>query len=136
VRTADGTREAKLELDQRTRIALDRATLKASAVSSRGAVEQSFRLHLYEEPFDSDYYRGYIAAEGSASVGFDAPRWRPGPADRDLIDVELRRLNGSARDDAALRRRLTARRVEIVRAIEASQYDKALKLLRSVETGQ
>lgn len=136
VRDSGGTREARIELDQRARIDLDRAQMKPSAISSRGAVEQSFRLHLYEEPFDADYYRGYVAAQGTPSVALDAPRWRPGPADRELIDEELHRLNRTARSDAALRRRMSAKNVEIVRLLEAGDHEQAASLLRALETAR
>jgi hypothetical protein len=134
VRLADGSREVKVELDRKARIDLDRSKMKPATITSRGAVEQSFRLHLYAEPFDADYYRGYVAAQGTPSVALDAPRWRPGPPDPALIDAELRRLNRAARTDAALRRRLNARGVDITRALEAGEYEKAADVLRSVET--
>jgi hypothetical protein len=134
VRSADGTREIKVELDRRARIDLDRSKMKPVAIASRGAVEQSFRLHLYAEPFDANYYRGYIAAQGTPSVALDEPRWRPGAPDRQLIDAELRRLNGAARVNAGIRRRLIERSVDLVRAIETGDHDKAAELLRDVET--
>jgi hypothetical protein len=136
VRSADGSREVKLELDRKARIDLDRSKMKPVTIAARGAVEQSFRLHLYAEPFDADYYRGYIAAQGTPSVALDAPRWRPGPPDREHVDTELRRLNATARTNAALRRSMNERSIEIVRAIEAGEHDKAAELLRSAETAQ
>lgn len=136
VRTADGSREVKLELDRKVRIDLDRSKMKAATLASRGAVEQSFRLHLYAEPFDADYYRGYMAAQETPSVALDAPRWRPGPPDRQLVDAELRRLNRAARTDAALRRRMNGRGVDLTRAIEAGEYERAADVLRSVETAR
>lgn len=136
VRTADGSREIKLELDRKARIDFDRSKMKPTMLASRGAVEQSFRLHLYAEAFDADYYRGYVAAQGTSSVPLDAPRWRPGPPDRELVDAELRRLNRAARTDAALRRSMNARGVDIARAIEAGEYEKAADVLRSVETAR
>ena len=136
VRDVDGTREVKIDLDRRVRIDLDRTKMKPVALASRGAVEQSFRLHLYAEPFDADYYRGYVAAQSSPSVALDAPRWQPGPPDRELIDAELRRLNGTARLDKALRRRLNERGVDLVRAIEAGDHDAAVGVLRAIETGR
>jgi hypothetical protein len=135
-RTADGTREMKLELDRAGRHDLDRAKMKTSVLASRGAVEQSFRLHLYEEPFDADYYRGYVAAQSTTSVALDAPRWRPGPPDRELIDTELRRLNRLARTDGALRRRLTERGVDLVRALETGNNTEAAELLREAEAAE
>ena len=136
VRTADGTREVKITLARRTRIELDRRAMKPSAITARGAVEQSFRLHLYAEPFDADYYRGFVAAQGTPPVALDARRWRPGPADAQLVDAELRRLNQAARDDAGLRGRLADKAIEIVRAIEANEHDQASALLRGVESGR
>lgn len=136
VRSADGSQELKLDLDRKTRIDLDRSRMKPTALASRGAVEQSFRLHLYAEPFDADYYRGYIAAQGTPSVALDAPRWRPGPPDGELVDAELRRLNNTARADAALRRRLNDRSIDVARALEAGEHDKAVEILRSVETAR
>ncbi|HSK02016.1 MAG TPA: hypothetical protein VK932_12280, partial [Kofleriaceae bacterium] len=104
--------------------------------AARGAVEQSFRIHLYAEPFDVDYYRGYVGAQGTPPVPLDAPRWRPGPPDLALIDAELRRLNRAARADPGLRRRLTERSVEVARAIEAGDLARAAALLRVVETAR
>jgi len=134
VRSSDGSRELKVELDRKTRIDLDPSRMTRTALASRGAVEQSFRLHLYAEPFDADYYRGFIAAQGTPSVALDAPRWRPGPPDHEVIDTELRRLNHVARTNAALRRRLNDRSLDVVRAIEVGDHEKAAELLRSVET--
>lgn len=136
VRTADGSRELRVDLDDRARIDLDRGKMKPAAIASRGFVEQSFRLHLYEEPFDADYYRGFVAAQGTPSVALTGARWRPGPPDAELVDAELRRLNRAARDDAALRRRLTAREVDLVRAIEAGDHDTTTSLLRRIEAGR
>lgn len=133
VRSADGTRELKVELDRATRIDLDRSKMKPAALASRGAVEQSFRLHLYAEPFDADYYRGYVAAQGVPSVALDMVRWRPGAPDRELVDAELRRLNRAARNDTSLRRRLTEAGVELARALEAGDHEAAARLLRSAE---
>jgi hypothetical protein len=131
-RTSDGTRELRLTL-QRTRIDLHRAAMKPPAVSRRGAVEESFRLHLYEEPFDADYYRGFAAARGEPALAFDRPRWRPGPPDARLVDDELRRLNRRAHVDAALRARLAATRGELVKLLEARDHAAALEILRRVE---
>jgi hypothetical protein len=134
VRTSDGARETRIDLDHRRRIDLDRSRMRVAAVSSRGAVEQSFRLHLYAEPFDANFYRGFVAAQGGVSVPLDAPRWRPGPPDRELVDAELQRLNRAARTDVPLRKRLRARGTELARGIEAGEHDKVLAILRSVET--
>jgi hypothetical protein len=133
VRTADGLHETKLELGRPARIDLDRSKLRRAPVASRGAVEQSFRLHLYAEPFDADYYRGYVAASQGMAVSFDAPRWRPGPADLESVDDELRRLNRRARGDHALRARLDRRAIELAKAIAARDHDRALQILRGVE---
>jgi hypothetical protein len=133
VRTSDGAREVRLDLDRTVRIELDRNLLGPAALAARGAVEQSFRAHLYAEPFDADYYRGYVAAEGTPAVALDAPRWRPGPPDHELIDAELRRLNANARQDAALRRRLGERGAELVRAIERGEHEHAARVLRDLE---
>lgn len=136
VRTPDGTRETKLVLAQRSRLDLDPARMTSSGLSARGAVEQSFRLHLYAEPFDADYYRGFVASQATPSVELDAPRWRPGPVDRELIDLELRRLNQRARLDGALRDRLGRNGAELVRLVEIGQLDNVLSLLRRIEQGR
>jgi hypothetical protein len=136
VRTPEGTREVRIELDRRTRIELDRAKMRSPEIASRGAVEQSFRLDLYAEPFDAAFYRGYVAAQRTPAVALDAARWLPGPADGELVDAELRRLNRKARDDAELRRRLAAKRVELLRAIEVGDHAKAAALLHAAESAR
>jgi hypothetical protein len=136
LRTADGTREATLELGLRARIDLDRRAMKPPAIASRGAVEQSFRLDLYSEPFDANYYRGFAAAAGAPGIALDGARWLPGPADAAFVDSELRRLNRAARGDAALRLRLATNRADILRAIETSDHARAATLLRRAQMGR
>jgi hypothetical protein len=134
VRTADRRRELRVPLGQAARIDLDRKALAPPKVAARGAVEESFRLHLYEEPFGLDFYRGYVAAQGRASVDLGAARWRPGPVDAGHVDSELRRLNAAARRDVALRRRLATVAADLVRAIEVGDHEGAAELLRGAET--
>lgn len=136
VRTADGSREIRFELGRPGRIELDRTKMKSATLAARGATEESFRLHLYEEPFDAAFYRGYVAAQGAPSVPLDALPWRPGPPDRELVDLQLRRLNGAAKTDGQLRRRLGDRSVEIARAIEKGDFQAGATLLREAETSR
>ena len=105
-------------------------------ISTRGAVEESFRIHLYEEPFDADFYRGFAAARGEPSVAFDGPRWRPGPVDAGVVDIELRRLNRAALGDPGLRRRLSTIGSDVVRLLDAGDHSAALALLRRVDTSR
>jgi hypothetical protein len=133
VRSSDGARELRVVLDDRIRIDLDRDALKPPAVSARGALEDSFRMHLYQEPFDADYYRGFAAARGALPIEIGATRWRPGPVDAGFVDGELRRLNRAAHHDPALRRRLAAVSTDLVRTLEARDHDAALAILRRVE---
>ena len=133
VRTGDDAREVRLELGDRPVIELDRRAMKSSSVASRGAVEESFRLYLYDEPFGPGYYRGFAAAQSARSVDLDAPRWRPDPPDASFVDAELRRLNRAARRDGALRKRLAASASALARALEAGDYAGAAALLGDVE---
>jgi hypothetical protein len=133
VRTSDGRKEAKIALGDAERIDLDRKQLRKAKVAARGAVEESFRLHLYEEPFGADFYRGFAAAQGRTSVDLAAPRWQPGPADAAHVDAELRRLNVAARRDEALRRRLTAVATDLIAALDAGDHEAAAALLREAE---
>lgn len=133
VRSSDDRTEARIELADAPRIELDRGAMKRAAVSARGAVEESFRNHLYQEPFGPGFYRGFTAARGGGGVDLDAPAWRPGPADATFVDAELRRLNAAARGDHALRTRLRAIAVELARALDASDHEGALQLLRGVQ---
>ena len=134
VRTSDDRTEARVELDGDELVDLDRKAMTSSRVKSRGAVEESFRLHLYEEAYGPGFYRGFAAAQGRGSVELDAPRWRPGPVDSAYVDGELRRLNGLARREPALRKRLKAVAAELVQALEDADHDAALRILRDAET--
>ncbi len=134
-RTHDGARELRLDVNV-TRIDLQRERMTRPAVSARGAVEESFRMHLYEEPFDADYYRGFTAARNDRAVAFDVQRWRPGPIDAKAVDEELRRLNRSALADPRLRRRLSTIGGELVRLLQANDHPAAFKLLRGLEASR
>lgn len=133
VRTNDGAKEIRLELEAIARIDLARDRMTPTTISARGALDESFRIHLYEEPFDADYYRGFTAASDARPVPFDAPRWQPGPVDAGVVDDELRRLNHAARTDVALRRRLSTSAIELARLLDAAAYDAALAILRRAE---
>lgn len=133
-RTADGRRETRLAL-ARERVELDRRSLRPPQVAVRGAVDDSFRTHLFEEPFGVDYYRGFTAARDVAAVDLEAPRWRPGPPDAATVDAALRRLNLLARTDAALRRRLAAAATSLLEAVDAGDHVRALGVLEAAARG-
>jgi hypothetical protein len=133
VRTADGQREVRVALGEQPRIELDRSALRRARSTARGAVEESFRVHLFEEPFGADYYRGFTASQAGPAVDLDVAPWWPGPADARVVDAELRRLNQLARRDPALRRRLAAIGEQLLRELDANAHERALELLRRTE---
>lgn len=135
-RTSDGANEIRVDLDVRARIDLERQRMTPATISARGAVDESFRIHLYEEPFDADYYRGFTAARDERAVAFDVQRWRPGPIDAGDVDAELRRLNRAAHTNPGLRRRLSTIGSELVRLLDASDPAAALAVLRGLETAR
>lgn len=135
VRTSDDRREVRIALDGAVRVELDRRAMRAPRVAARGAVEESFRIHLYEEPFGVDFYRGFVAARGRDAVALDVRRWRPGPVDAAEVDAELQRLNGVALRDPAMRRGLSSISTQLIHKLEKRDYAAAMTLLGGVETG-
>lgn len=131
LRTSDDRRETRLTLTG-GRYELKRRAMAAPRVARRGAVEDSFRLHLFQEPFGADYYRGFTAASGLTTVDLEAPRWRPGPPDVATVDAELRRLNALARTDRDLRRRLAAIATDLLAAVDDGDHARAMALLAGV----
>jgi hypothetical protein len=133
LRTSDDAHEIAIVPGASPRIDLDRRALRRPRIAARGALEDSFRAHLYQEPFGRDFYRGFAAAWSARAVDLDAPRWRPGPADAAFVDHELRRVNRASARDPALRQRLTAAASQLARLLAADRHDEVLVHLRRLE---
>jgi hypothetical protein len=133
LRSADGSRELRVALGDKKRIQVDRSRMRKPRSAPRGSVEESFRVHLFEEPFGADFYRGFTAAEARAPVNLGSAPWWPGPADAHVVDAELRRLNEAARRDPALRRRMAAAATDLMEALDEDAYERAHEILRRIE---
>jgi hypothetical protein len=133
VRSADGAREVRVALGKTPRVKVERKALRKAKSAARGAIEESFRAHLFEEPFGLDFYRGYAAAESKRTVDLAAAPWWPGPTDATVVDGELRRLNDAARRDPVLRARLTAAAPELMQALADGAHERARDVLRHAE---
>jgi hypothetical protein len=64
----DGTRETQLRLDRPGAILVDGKAWNPRSVAERGAVEESFRRHLFEVPYGPNFYRGFAANAGDLPV--------------------------------------------------------------------
>jgi hypothetical protein len=137
-RTEDGAEEVRLDSRKAGRIDLDRAKWKKAAIASRGAVAEAFRAGLFSVAYGSGFYEGFVGNSGEAPVDAHAKPWAPAPQtiDASTIDAELARLDEAARQDPALKERLSKVAEDVARAVEARRWSVAAELLARAEAGR
>jgi hypothetical protein len=68
----DDLEETEIRPSRRARVDLGRASWAPVALAARGAVEQTFRVNLYQVPYGPRFYEGYVAKSGDVPVDMGA----------------------------------------------------------------
>jgi hypothetical protein len=67
---------------------VDAEALRPRSLAARGAVEEAFQRHLFEEPFGPGFYSGYVASAGLVKVNA-TPSFVPSPPTAGVRDPAL-----------------------------------------------
>jgi hypothetical protein len=74
-------------------IDLARRTWRSTAIAARGALDESFRVDLYRQPYGRGFYEGYVSTSGDESVA-DGPSFEA-TALAELKPIERHRLSAA-----------------------------------------
>lgn len=138
VRDPRRAHEALIRTHKPGRVDLRAGMMGPQRMSSRGAVAESFRQHLFEEPYGSAFYTGFVLNSSTVPVAPPAQRFWPRavPMDREGIEVELARLERLARRKPRLKKRLRTVVPAVLRFLHDDQLVRAASALRKAERSE